>query len=138
LPFVWEQARLFIVSRQRKIMAKNHTVLAWASVGAYALLIFILSAMPGGVVPRLFCGADKILHFVEYLPLGVLLMRAMAMMGSRRRIQALLVTLFVVMLYALTDEIHQVFVPGRTLDAADWAMDVLGAVAGGGLYSWPK
>jgi len=65
-------------------------------------------------------------------------MRAMAIMGSRRRIQALLVTLFVVMLYALTDEIHQVFVPGRTLDAADWAMDVLGAVAGGGLYSWPK
>jgi len=119
-------------------MVKNRTVLAWASVGGYALLIFILSAMPGGAVPRLFCGADKILHFMEYLPLGVLLMRALAVMGGRGRIQALLVTLFVVMLYALTDEFHQFFVPGRTLDAADWAIDVLGAAAGGSLYPWPK
>ncbi len=119
-------------------MAKNRMILAWASVGGYALVIFILSAIPGSTIPRFFCGADKILHFLEYLPLGVLLMRAMAAMGGRLRIRALLVTLFVVMLYALTDEIHQFFVPGRTLDAADWVMDVLGATAGGSLYPWPK
>ncbi len=119
-------------------MVKNRITLAWVSVGIYALAIFILSAIPGGAIPRFFYGADKILHFLEYLPLGVLLMRAMAVMGGRLRIRALLVVLFVVMLYALTDEIHQLFVPGRTLDASDWTMDVLGAAAGGGLYPWPK
>ena len=119
-------------------MPRNHSVVPWAFVGGYALLIFCLSSIPGSAVPPLFCGADKILHFLEYLPLGVLLMWALAAAGGHRRIRALLITLFVVMLYALTDECHQYFVPGRTLDAADWAMDVLGAIAGGGLYPWPK
>ena len=33
-------------------------------------------------------------------------------------------------LYAVIDEIHQSFTPGRTCDAADWCADTVGAVVG--------
>jgi VanZ family protein len=36
--------------------------------------------------------------------------------------------------YAATDEWHQLFVPQRSADVADWAADVVGAAAGSSLY----
>lgn len=33
-------------------------------------------------------------------------------------------------LYGVTDEIHQLFVPGRFCDPADWLVDTLGALTG--------
>lgn len=44
------------------------------------------------------------------------------------------VVLLFTMLYALSDEIHQIFVPGRTFQLEDLALDLLGALAGLWLY----
>jgi VanZ family protein len=38
------------------------------------------------------------------------------------------------MLYAFTDELHQHFVPGRSVEFADWVADSHGAAAGVALY----
>lgn len=41
-----------------------------------------------------------------------------------------LVVIALASLYAVTDEFHQSFVPGRVCDPADWLTDTLGAALG--------
>ena len=79
-------------------------------------------------------GVRKLAHFTEYLVLSVLLYRALR--GGRRwnlRAAALAFTLSGV--YAMSDELHQWFVPGRTAAASDCLIDMSGAVAGQGLLA---
>ncbi len=88
----------------------------------YALAIFILSSLPGAVVPTLgFRFGDKILHLAEYGILGFLLYRAFR--GTPR---PFLLTILTGVIYAASDEFHQLFVPGRYCDFWDFAADVVG------------
>ncbi len=95
----------------------------WLPVVAWAALIFVLSSIPdlgtglGGwdVVLR------KIAHAGEYAILGALLLRALRM----RRLSFLLGVA-----YAVSDEIHQTFVPGRAGTALDVAIDAIGVAVG--------
>lgn len=70
-------------------------------------------------------------HFTEYLIFGVLLVlaarRTWPMLGWGK---LALVAVVFASLYAVTDEFHQSFVPGRMCDAADWLTDTLGAALG--------
>ena len=46
-------------------------------------------------------------------------------------------TLLLTTLYGVTDEVHQMFVPGRSTDAYDVAADAAGAVVGlVGCWAW--
>ncbi|MDD5020100.1 MAG: VanZ family protein [Candidatus Omnitrophica bacterium] len=119
-------------------MNRPRPALPWIFTGLYALLIFLASSFSGRDLPETFSGFDKLCHFLEYFPLGLLLMWAFRSSWNRSRIHTLLTVAFVVMLYALTDELHQFFVPGRSPDVLDGAMDVLGGVIGGVFYPWPK
>lgn len=70
---------------------------------------------------------DKVLHFGLYFVLGSTL--AWGRDRSGRVVgHALLVVLGV--LYGVTDEWHQSFVPGRDASFADWIADCIGVVAG--------
>ena len=91
----------------------------------FAAVIFWFSSRTG--VPRLPGPTDKILHFVEYFIFALLLWRALA--GSltaeftfRRAVAVFLIA----SLYALSDEVHQSFVPGRYASIYDWFADVAG------------
>lgn len=57
---------------------------------------------------------------------------ALAVMAVRGRLtpRGALVVLALCALYAWSDEFHQAFVPGRTPDTADWAVDAIGAAVG--------
>ena len=57
---------------------------------------------------------------------------------SLRWLPTLLLALFMVSLYALSDEIHQLFVRGRQFDLFDALFDVIGAASGSLLYLWRK
>ena len=74
---------------------------------------------------------DKPLHSMAYLGLAVVVVRAVAG-GLPRRIglRTTLTALLIVIVYAMSDEIHQMFVPGRTADVNDLVADVIGAVMG--------
>ncbi|OPL19766.1 MAG: hypothetical protein AVO35_01970 [Candidatus Aegiribacteria sp. MLS_C] len=90
--------------------------------------IFYLSHQPSlMVVPPLFPHQDKVLHMAEYFLLIV------AMFVNRdlyrgRRLPSVLFTIG--MLYALSDEIHQSFIPGRDCSPLDLAADAAGLAAG--------
>lgn len=105
-----------------------HKTRAWMFVVLYAALIFFLSHQPGNpnlVLP--FPHFDKFVHFFEYLVFAIFLQRALFYSGIRRMIWT---TLAVAVLYGVTDEIHQSFVPYRSADWRDLIADAIGASAG--------
>ena len=101
----------------------------WVPVAAYMAAIFVLSSIPNPpTVPQ--PGSDKVLHFLLYGGLAVLIVRAVA--GGFDRpvtIRTVIVAVIVSALYGATDELHQHFVPPRQMDAWDLAADSVGAAA---------
>ncbi len=105
----------------------------WLPVLVWASLIFYLSHQPG--IPSAFHFSDKLLHLGTYFVFGLLLARPF---GERRMLIAFLGAL----LYGLSDEFHQSFIPGRTVEMGDWVADGVGGLFGGWAYvrlkKWPK
>ena len=91
---------------------------------AWMALLFLLSAQPDISDPFEipdWLPADKMVHAGLYAVLAALFY--LAGMGP---VAAVAVTA----LYGITDEIHQMFVPGRSPELLDLLADLLGAVAG--------
>ncbi len=71
----------------------------------------------------------KLSHFAEYAMLGVLLSLVLMTFELRFRVR-FLIGFFAGTLYAITDEIHQLFVPAREGAAFDVLVDAAGVLAG--------
>jgi VanZ family protein len=95
----------------------------------YGGIIFYLSSLSPfpEEMPTLW-GLDKIIHFIEYYIFGYLIFRCFVPLESStfRKGQAILWTIGIGVIYALTDEWHQSFVPGRDPSAWDALFDALG------------
>ncbi|MEZ5275389.1 MAG: VanZ family protein [Opitutaceae bacterium] len=78
-------------------------------------------AAPGGIP-----SFDKIAHFCVFGLLATLILR-MIPDGSRTFLAAAAVVALV-SVFGLTDEFHQSFTPGRSVEFADWVADTLGAL----------
>jgi VanZ family protein len=99
-----------------------------AAVVAWMALIFFLSSQSRlpDLSPSFSDALQDILgHFLAYGALALLVVWALEAFGVSR---PALWTLVVVLLYALSDEFHQSFVPGRHPDLFDIATDVAGAL----------
>jgi VanZ family protein len=101
--------------------------------GPAALMMAVLfaasSASDTSAVPAVF--SDKVLHLGAYALLGITVFHAFAD-GRFDRVtsgRAILAVLFCI-LYGISDEFHQSFVPGRTPDAKDLIADGVGAALG--------
>lgn len=92
----------------------------------YEGIIFYLSSQP--VPPGIqLKGIDKLLHIIEYLPLGFLWALLLKEMGLR----GWMIFAFIFsILYAISDEIHQLFVPGRLASVSDIFADGIGITLG--------
>lgn len=107
----------------------------WLPVILYAGIIFLFSSQDGRGIPALFLGQDVIFHIVEYTGFAYLIYRLIKQCRPLRKPgQALALVLLVIFIYALTDEYHQSFVPGRTAEIFDVAMDCLGGLLAGAFY----
>ena len=101
----------------------------WLPVVAWAALIFALSSVPdlgtglGGWDTVL----RKLAHAGEYAVLGALLLRATGRAG---------VAFALGILYAMSDELHQSFVPGRLGSPVDVAIDAVGVACG--VFLWQR
>ena len=117
--------------------AGRRRLLLWIPPVLWMAIIFALSAQ--SALPSLGVNlSDKLEHAITYAILGVLLLRAIAggtPAGASLARAALAVGLAAS--YGLSDEAHQVFVPGRHFDWLDLAADTAGAAAGAGaLWAW--
>ena len=97
---------------------------------AWACLIFFLSSQPGIDAPELCPGQDKLFHLIAYAVLGFLGVGALKITEEGYRHRQVWFVALVVMLYGISDEIHQYFVPGRSAEALDAMADAVGAMLG--------
>ncbi len=96
----------------------------------YAIAILVVSSIPNLNPPAMsFEFSDKIIHFIEYAVFAFLIYRSISHININinKRQVFILCTLFL-SLFALLDELHQRFVPGRHSDILDFVGDFLGAV----------
>lgn len=94
----------------------------------YLIVIFMVSAVPAADLRPL--TDDRIAHFVEYFILGGLLLIAAASFGPiDRGLKLVNASWLFGALFALSDEVHQMFVPGRQASWNDVLFDVLGMTA---------
>jgi VanZ family protein len=96
-------------------------VVAWAAV------IFAFSSIPdlGTGLGSWDLVLRKLAHAAEFAVLGALLVRATGRAGLAFGLGVL---------YALSDEVHQVFVPGRVGAPLDVAIDAIGVAVGIALW----
>ncbi len=72
-------------------------------------------------------------HFSEYALLALLFANALRSYDFKK-LTAFLISVGASALYAVTDEIHQYFVPGRACAALDVLIDTAGAIFGAALF----
>jgi VanZ family protein len=107
----------------------------WAAVMAWMALVFYLSSQPSLPMLSDRFGALQSLagHFVEYAILALLLqwaLRGNPSKGNGLEVSRAALWAFVIAVtYGFTDEVHQHFVPGRTMDPFDLLTDAVGAAA---------
>ena len=93
-------------------------------------LIFIGSSLPAADIPIAPAWISLVIHLLEFAVLAVLLLRgANGGFGRRARPAALAVAFLASVAYAVGDELHQLFVPGRVPDLADVMTDAAVAAA---------
>jgi VanZ family protein len=129
---------------------KESLFIRWLPVLLWMIFIFINSANPNPYrflptswalqsVPAQANPGPKIttpnellgrcLHAAEYLVLAALVTRALIGRGDLR-LASLAMAFGLSGLYAFSDEIHQLFVPGRAFELRDLALDLAGSALG--------
>lgn len=100
----------------------------WVGVFAYAALIFWGSSRSWSL-PRVGPGVDisPLLHAVEFGILGALIFLALRD-GGVHLFRARRLAVALTLLYGVSDEIHQMMVPGRHPSVIDLLADGLGAL----------
>ena len=96
---------------------------------AWAVVIFILSSIPGDELPdEPFDMFDKLVHAVIFGVLCLLIYRAFQFQNFNRFLKefSILVAFMFIIAYGILDEYHQKFIPGRYPDPADALADVIG------------
>ncbi len=130
-------------------------ILSYIAVILWMALIFKLSAQPAVQSGKLSTGITKAsinaieqvkpdakfnivkldsmvrknAHFFIYLVLGILTVNALKVSGVNR-LQCIVFALLISILYAVSDEVHQIFVPGRGALIKDVFIDSAGAAVG--------
>ncbi|ABO51521.1 VanZ family protein [Desulforamulus reducens MI-1] len=133
--------------------------LSWAAVLLWMALIFNLSSQVAEQSNQLSTGIKEVIvktvekvapkaefdiddfnhilrknaHFFAYLVLGILVLNALKTCGVTGY-PSIALALGICILYAMSDEVHQLFVPGRGGQVKDVIIDSAGASVGVGVY----
>jgi len=114
--------------RRRRKAGSSAIIFGFAAI-LYACLIFYSSSqtdIPAIAMP-IFSLSDKLVHFLEFALFGSLLFLTFASAGWRPWDAPLAIVLGGI--YGVTDEMHQLFVPGRFADPADALVNCVGVLA---------
>ena len=99
---------------------------------SFAIIIFYFSSIPNPVPPAVSAtfefDINTILHICEYAIFSFLVS-----LGWKYKMRDSFLIIFPI-LYAISDEIHQYFVPNRFFDFFDILADVIGVILGFLLY----
>lgn len=155
--------------RVKNTYKQMNPVIWWLPVIVWMLVIFFLSHQSGLASSSLSSGITqtiweilnavlpfeidlhqfhgfirKLAHFASYFILGMFCINAVTLTSKTSdRYRLLANSVFICILYAISDEIHQLFVPGRSGSVFDVLIDSSGALMGCLLYifamkTWPS
>lgn len=97
-------------------------------VGAYCILIILVSTIPGSSLVNIkLSGWDKLFHFLEYSILGWLLIHSL----ERGHLRIVLVVLTGGIIFGAFDETWQQLISNRSASIYDWFTDTIGVIVGG-------
>jgi len=92
------------------------------------ILISVQSHISGDKLGSSLASSDKISHFIIFGLLGWLLVRAVFKQKNTFIQQNYFwIVLIIVAIFAIIDEIHQYYIPGRYFEMLDWVADTSGA-----------
>ena len=103
---------------------------AWTRVVVWVAFVELLTSLPGSALPVLDLPFryDWLAHFCLYGMLGVLLARAARLSGWPWH--RLVLVWLAISAFGVLDELHQLFIPGRSAEVSDWMMDTTGSATG--------
>lgn len=112
----------------------------WAPPFLIAAIQFGLSSWSSPPqVPFRFPGWDKVMHGLIYFVMAVATLRAIRGYHQFTFKKSFKIAMLLCIVYGMTDEIHQVFVPGRAPEWQDWIADAVGSLLGGcAWFVWEK
>lgn len=143
----------------KKVSTKQRMYFHWGIVVLYMVMIFYLSSQDGtkshevsagllgylkvltvfilgdasdffsGVGKNYECILRKAAHFTEYLILSLIVYKAMRVSRIKMK-NSVIWTLILCVVYAISDEVHQYFVPGRAFAVTDIMIDTAGSIFG--------
>jgi len=94
-----------------------------------ALIFYMSSSLPPQAAKEVPVYFDiKLIHIVEYGILNLLVFWALDRTSDIPYIWKIIYSVAITILYGLTDELHQVFVPGRSGRLIDIAANLVGCV----------
>ncbi|MFH1412332.1 MAG: VanZ family protein [Candidatus Omnitrophota bacterium] len=110
---------------------EDKPVFAWVPSIIWALVILMFSVLPyRGDFPLLVGNFDKMAHFLEYMVLSILLIRALYRAWSLPMSKNAVIALILGCVYGIVMELIQLFIPGREADIRDVIFNLIGATAG--------
>jgi VanZ family protein len=114
-----------------KYLEKHKTALVYIPLVLYWLVLLTLTTLPGEDLPDIGV-VDKVNHFVAYFGLAVLLSLCLLFQTKYELLyrKSFLMTFLIIIVYGALDEIHQIFIPGRSAEVLDWTADASGALLG--------
>ena len=111
----------------------------WLPVLVCMGIIFYASSLPGSDIPPLFPFQDIAFHILIYLILALFFSHALKNTYTDIALsKVILLTIIFGIVYGITDELHQAFVPDRTASGLDVIIDGIGSFIGSIVYRWPK
>jgi VanZ family protein len=110
---------------------KHKYPLVYIPLIVYWLILLAATSFPSEKVPTLGVG-DKFKHFAAYFILAFLLNLALLVQNKYKTLKekAAPAALFISIIYGILDELHQIFIPGRSCEFLDWVADASGAILG--------
>jgi VanZ family protein len=153
--FKWDIMQNEMLKNNIILIINKKTLIYWIAVFLWMLLIFNMSSQVAEQSDELSKGITKIIiealknvapggnfdtgtlnhllrknaHFFAYLFLGILVTSAIKR-SSLKGPKVFIISLLICVLYAISDEVHQLFVPGRGPGVADVLIDSMGALVG--------
>ncbi len=112
-------------------LEKHKKIVVYFPLIAYWVMLLLATSLPSNKIPNIKLN-DKIEHVLAYFILGILF--NFAVLVQERFVfikkKAYISTIILLGIYAIIDELHQLFIPGRDCSLLDWSADTLGVFLG--------
>lgn len=112
-----------------RFLEERKVLLVYLPFAVYWLILFAATSFPVDTIPTVGVG-DKFLHLTAYFGFGVLLNLTLVFQNKYNslKINSAIGTLIIGCIYGAFDEIHQHFIPGRSMEFLDFVADFAGLV----------